>query len=409
MRTLLALTLGLFPALQALALHTIEVGIVGNAANHQVSWTTEMGTNYLVEVSTDLVEWSDAGIVQPGTGSTVTYGFSTPGEPRLFYRILARSGAIRPGFTEYSLGKNDDGSTGLTPIGFPMNLFGTLWEYRYVNNNGNITFQAPLNEFIPKPLQTLEKLIIAPFWADVDTRADGSNVATYSHHIDTVNGRPALGANWVQVGYYNQYDDKLNSFQLVLIDRSDTGLGNFDVEFNYDMILWESGLESGGINGYGGIVSRSGLSDGANQTIELQHSGQTLVQLDSNPITGVPNFETGLIYRSRNSTVPGRFVFQVRSGQVLGALSVDAGPNQTLPPGTTSTTLSGHANDPSGGTMNFQWSVLKGPPGVTFSNPTVLNPVVTFPADQTDIKLQFTATSATDPTITTSDVMTINP
>lgn len=410
MRSILAFACGIAMAVQAYALQTIQVGIVGDADNHQVSWSTEVGVNYLVEVSDDLVEWMDTGIVQPGTGGTVTYGFSTPTELRMFYRIRARSGAIRDGFDEYVLERNDDDSTPQISIGFPINLFGTVWEDCYVNNNGNITFEFELFSFTPDPLQLLGFPIIAPFWADVDTRASGSSEVTYSYDIEQVNGFPAFGANWKSVGYFNSNDDKLNSFQLILIDRSDTGTNNFDIEFNYDVVLWETGdhSTSGGIDGYGGKPARAGLSNGSNQTIELQYSAQTLLQLDSDPNTGIPNFTTGLIYRSRNSTVPGRFVFQVRSGQVIGALNVDAGPDQSLATGVTTTTLAGTATNPSGGALTFNWSILDGPTGVTFSDPTILNPTVTFPADER-ITLQLTATSVTDPNVTAADTMTINP
>lgn len=409
MKILNTFTLSLFLVLSTFAQQTIKVGFVGDADNHQVSWTTEVGFNYLVEVSPDLVDWMDTGIVQAGTGAIVTYGFSTPTEPKLFYRIRVRPGAMRPGFDDYVLTRNDDGSTDQIPVGFPINLFGTTWNDCYVNNNGNITFDGPKIDFTPDPLQVIGFPIVAPFWADVDTRASGSSEVTYSYDVELVNGRPAFGVNWKSVGYFNSNDDKLNSFQLVLIDRSDTGSNNFDIEFNYDIVLWESGdhFTSGGIDGYGGKPARAGLSNGSNQTIELQYSAQTLLQLDSNPNTDVPNFTTGLIYRSRNSTVPGRFVFQVRAGQVLGALNVDAGVDQPLPSATT-TTLNGSASNPAGGAVTVLWTIVDGPAGVTISDPTILNPTVTFPADE-QITLQLTATSVADPNVTAADTMTINP
>ena len=407
MRSFITFIIAVCIAFQASAQQTIKVGIVGDADNHQVSWTTERGLNYLVEVSPDLVNWMDTGIVQPGTGEIVTYGFSTPTEPKMFYRIRVRPGAVRPGFDEFELAANDDGSTDLVDIDFPINLFGTTWEQCYINNNGNITFDEPKYNYDPLPLRNLGFPIIAPFWADVDTRGDDSDLVSYGN--GTIDGRSAFGVNWVKVGYYAGRDDKLNSFQLVLIDRSDTGTSNFDIEFNYDMILWETGEASGGVDGYGGSPSRSGLSNGGNQTLELQYSAQTLIQLDSNPATGVPNFITGLIYRSRNSTTPGRFIFQVRSGQVLGALNVDAGPDQPLDSSDTSAVLAGVASDPLGGAVSVQWSVVEGPPGVTFSDSTILNPIVTFPADEYGIVLQLTATSVADSTITAADTMIIRP
>jgi hypothetical protein len=407
-RILLTFIFSIALAVQTFALQTIQVGIVGDAGNHHVSWTTEVGVNYLVEVSDDLVEWMDAGIVQPGTGGTVTKGFSTPNEQRMFYRIRARSGAVRPGFDTYRLVRQDDRPSEYSEIGFPINLFGTTFDSCYVNNNGNITFNGSLRDFTPVPLRVLGLPIVAPFWADVDTNAEGSSVVTYSHDIESVNGREAFGVNWVKVGYYAGNDDKLNSFQLIFIDRSDTGVGNFDIEFNYDMILWETGESSGGTNGYGGDPSRSGLSNGSDQSVELTYSGDTIIQLDSNPTTGVPNFLTGLIYRTRNTTVPGRFVFYVREGQVIGALNVDAGPDQSLDPEATSAVLAGSASDPSGGAVSVLWSIVEGPAGASISDPTVLNPTVTFPPYEYLI-LQLTATSISDPSITASDTITINP
>lgn len=257
------------------------------------------------------------------------------------------------------------------------------------------------------PLQNLGFEIIAPFWADVDTRPGGSDIVRYSYGVEIVDGHLAFGVNWLNVGYYSYHDDKLNSFQLVLIQRSDTGTGNFDIEFNYNKILWETGDASSGINGYGGSPSRSGLTNGINRTIELAYSSQSLVQLDANPTTGVPNYSTGLIYRSRNSVVPGRFRFQVREGVVIGALAISAGPDQILGPGITSTVLAGTASDPGGGGVTARWSVLQGPTNVIFSDDTSLTSTITIPTGETTV-LQLTVTSVSDSSITAADTVIIN-
>ena len=135
------------------------------------------------------------------------------------------------GFTAASIERNDDGSTlSGVPLGFSVNFFGAVFDQVYVNNNGNVTFNGPVSSYTPEGLTASPLPIIAAFWADVDTRGAGSSLTTYGR--DAIAGRPAFGVNYINVGYYGSHDDKLNRFQLVLIDRSDTGAGNFDIEFN---------------------------------------------------------------------------------------------------------------------------------------------------------------------------------
>lgn len=370
-----------------------------------LSWTAANLRPYQLEGSTNLADWTDIGDPVVGTGALVSIPDHSAMETAKFYRL--RTGAVRPGFNQYYRERNDDLSSALVPIGFPVSIFGKVQTHCYVNNNGNVTFANQLGTYTPAPLQNLGFTIIAPFWADVDTRPVGSDVVSYSYSAETVDGHPAFGVNWIDVGYYSYHDDKLNAFQLVFIERSDTGPGDFDIEFNFNRVLWETGDASNGINGYGGFPSRSGLTNGIDRTIELARSGTPTVQLDAVPSTGQPNLLTGLIYRSRNSAIPGRYVFQVRGGVVLGALAVNAGPNQVLGPGVTSTTLAGTASDPAGGDLTVRWSVLQGPSNVSFSDPNILDPVVTIPTGETTL-LQLTTTSVLDPNVSASDIMQIN-
>ncbi len=162
---------------------------------------------------------------------------------------IAAAQAVRdnPGFKTYSVARNDDGSSPLQPLGFTINLFGKVRSSVFVNNNGNITFDSALSTFTPFGLRRTEREIIAPFFGDVDTRPDASKLVTYG--MDTVNGHRAFGVNYVDVGYYSNHTDKTNSFQLVLVDRADQGPGDFDIEFNYARIAWETGDASGGFGG----------------------------------------------------------------------------------------------------------------------------------------------------------------
>ncbi len=243
---------------------------------------------------------------------------------------IAGATAILPGFNATTYGGNDDGSypctgsgagvpSGCTPtavsIGFanPINFFGNSYSSLYVNNNGNITFNAPLSTFTPFGLTTnIGTPVIAPFFADVDTRT--GNTVTFGS--GTVGGRSAFGANWPGVGYFSENTDKTNNFQAILIDRSDTGAGNFDIQFNYGSIQWETGGASGGTGGLGGSSARVGYSNGSGNAgtfFELPGSGVNGAFLDS-------NLSTGLINNDLNSDVLGRYIFSVRGGVVVSAV-----------------------------------------------------------------------------------------
>ena len=217
---------------------------------------------------------------------------------------------IRLGFDGNTLAANDDGSTGLVSVGFELNFFGVLANQLYVNNNGNVTLDDSLSTFTPFDLNNTGRQIIAPFFADVDTRSAGELV-TYG--AGSVDGRTAFGVNWIDVGYFaNQGDpNQLNDFQLVLIDRADTGSGNFDIEFNYGDILWETGNASSGSNGLNGNSARAGFSNGSN-------APGTFFELEGSAINGAfLNGGANELISGSNIGVDGRFLFTARDGAII--------------------------------------------------------------------------------------------
>jgi hypothetical protein len=218
----------------------------------------------------------------------------------------ASAAVVRSGFDSLALAANDDGSTGLVGVGFAGNFFGTNFTQVYVNNNGNITFTAPLATFTPFSLTATSTRIIAPFFADVDTRGAGSGLTRYG--AGTIDGRTAWGVSWRDVGYFSSQTNKLNTFQLVLIDRGDVAAGAFDIEFNYDKILWETGGASGGSNGLGGSSARAGWSNGSSSDFEIAGSAINGAFLDGGP---------NQLRTSSNIGVAGRWLFEVRNGIVI--------------------------------------------------------------------------------------------
>jgi hypothetical protein len=221
----------------------------------------------------------------------------------------AYAGAIHDaGLFTNVLARNDDGSTGQVGLGFSANINGTTYSQTYVNNNGNITFNNPLGTFTPGAISTgAFGPIIAPFFADVDTRGGGSDVVRYG--ASTLGGFNVFGVNYIGVGVYSTLPI-YNSFQMILTDRSDVAAGDFDIQFNYDTIVWETGQASGGNSqGLGGTSALVGYWTSATSNATLAGSLVNGALLDGGP--------NALISGSRNSTVLGQYNFQVRNGVVV--------------------------------------------------------------------------------------------
>jgi hypothetical protein len=189
-----------------------------------------------------------------------------------------------------------------------------------------VTFDGPMSTYRPFDLVSSSRVLIAPFFDDVDTRGSGS--VTYG--TTTYLGRDAFCANWIDVGYYSYHTDKLNSFQLLLVDRSNVAPGDFDIIFNYDKIDWEATDTA--------TVATVGYSPGptapAGSAFQFPGSGVTDALLDSNPVTGLS----------------GTYVMSVRNGDP-GEITVDpsAPRNLTATPGNKKVTIGWAAPSDDGG------------------------------------------------------------
>lgn len=153
--------------------------------------------------------------------------------------------------------RNDDGSTALINLPFNFCFYGQNQNQVYINNNGNISFGAPYSTFSANSFPDPNFIMIAPFWADVDTRNTASGLVYYKVTSTY------MVVRWEAVGYFNNYADKVNDFQLIITNGTDPILpsGN-NVNFCYGDMQWTTGDASSGVGGFGGTPATVGVNRG---------------------------------------------------------------------------------------------------------------------------------------------------
>lgn len=153
--------------------------------------------------------------------------------------------------------RNDDWATIAIPIPFNFCFYGRQITEFFLNNNGNISFDTAYSTFTANSFPDSTFKMIAPFWADVDTRGLLSGLVYYK--IEPTH----VIIHWENVGYFSTQDDKLNSFQLIITNGNDPILGNNrNVAFCYQDMQWTTGSASSGINGFGGFPATVGVNQG---------------------------------------------------------------------------------------------------------------------------------------------------
>jgi len=156
--------------------------------------------------------------------------------------------------------RNDDGSSPLIVLPFSFCFYGSNYTQVYINNNGNISFDNPYPVFSPVGLQGATVKMIAPFWADVDTRNISSGIVYYKVTPT------ALLIRWDSVGYYSTHVDKVNDLQCIITNGTDPLVsGGNNVKFSFGVMQWTTGdasADSAGFcplsgNGYPGVSGAS--------------------------------------------------------------------------------------------------------------------------------------------------------
>jgi hypothetical protein len=156
-----------------------------------------------------------------------------------------------------AMGPNDDGSTAEIPLPFNFCLYGAPEAHMWINNNGNCSFDGPKFDYTSTGFPSASYIMVAPFWADVDTRSGFGQVwyKIEAHRVIVI---------WDQVGYYSQHGDKRNTFELIFTDgTAGQGLsGVNNVLFSYSSMEWTTGDFSGGSGGFGGTPATVGVNKG---------------------------------------------------------------------------------------------------------------------------------------------------
>ena len=152
---------------------------------------------------------------------------------------------------------NDDEFSNVIVLPFNFSFYGTTYDSLYINNNGNISFDLPYSTFTANPFPDPTYNMIAPFWADVDTRSINGGSVWFKLNPHS------LVIVWDHVGYWNMMEDKLNTFQLIISDGQDTLVpaGN-NVSFCYGDMQWTTGSASLGVGGIGGTPATVGVNIG---------------------------------------------------------------------------------------------------------------------------------------------------
>lgn len=153
---------------------------------------------------------------------------------------------------------NDDSFFGPYLLGYTLNYFGTDYTDFFINNNGNVSFGSGVSTFTPSPLNTTTAApMIAPYWADIDTR---SGLGTVGLRTDIAN---QVIVTWDNVGYFSIHGDKRAFIQLVLRGPGYSVPGDEgQIGFFFKTVDWETGDASGGSGGFGGTEATVGFGDG---------------------------------------------------------------------------------------------------------------------------------------------------
>ncbi|XP_042370318.1 alpha-tectorin-like, partial [Plectropomus leopardus] len=231
--------------------------------------------------------------VDHGSKGCTYIGVLTPHSPRPLYPMSGSTSHI-----------SDDESPPVVTLQQSFDYFGQTYNQIYVNQNGHLTFNQPLSDYIAKKFPMYgPRDIIGPLWVDLDNRelgqiyynqyTSGSVLQQATQDINTYFPKLKFNANWVFVATWYELAYYPNSgtcttFQAVLISGG-----------SYSFVLMN----------YGWIAATNRSVQAGYDTVDSIHHF-SIPGSFSDSATGVKsNF-----HLSSNVNVPGRWAFRVDHG-----------------------------------------------------------------------------------------------
>jgi hypothetical protein len=234
-----------------------------------------------------------------------------------------------------SLDVGDDLSENVT-LPFPINFLGVTRTEAWISSNGYLSFEE-FFEYSSVTLAEWTAALIAPFMVDqvLEQSYSGSGTLRWGSQVAGFEGRDVFVVLWDNIGGYEQdayvgANQNLsgvigNTYQLVIVDRSDIAPGDFDVLFNYEEINWvytgdETFLAIGYTDGAGrvhehettgsfGMWSESGTYPPVGNLCHLLQDGKSKALIDT-ALEYVPTTDgTAISVGSK----PGRLRFAFRA------------------------------------------------------------------------------------------------
>jgi gliding motility-associated-like protein len=139
--------------------------------------------------------------------------------------------------------------------GWNFSMYGQTYNQFYINSKGTVSFGDYIIDWTPEEFpNTVEQTAqIALFWADTDLRNSGQ--IRYKVTPD------AVYVNFIDVGYFNNHDDKLNSYQLIFTPTTSGGVlpAGFNAQLCYRDVDWAHG----DVGGSGGCCGSNPATVGA--------------------------------------------------------------------------------------------------------------------------------------------------